>query len=201
MQEQDVIMLLAELPPSPSVLEIGPEGPAVRLALERGPTLAQPTVEPRGDVPHLAEVRDRGPNSPKRVVQGPIPSVARLLVVVREGHEGVPPVAADEDVLRLGIEEWLERIRGQVGLQEPAVSLRLQGGADDFRRRHPQVHPRRQVADGGGLLLSLEHELRYELLRPSGAALIRGDDDDVVVAGRHGLPLRGVEVVGFVHRR
>src|SRR5262249_52680741 len=108
-------------------------------------------------------------------------------------HENVAGVATDDEVLHLGEEG--QAVRGEVALDEPTVSLQVQRRKNRLNRAFkPGVDPRRgsgQVDDW----TRPEQQRGNDPLRPRGARLVWGCDDDVVISRDEPVPTRAVEVM------
>jgi hypothetical protein len=113
-------------------------------------------------------------------------------VVIVQAEDHVAAVAADMDVFRAWREP--ERVKRQMGLNEAAMRLPLDGGQLHLLRRHAEIEPGRELGDRN-VLGAIEHELGHDLLRPGGARLGVGADDDVVVAELEVVPDGRVEMV------
>ena len=176
-------------PPRRQVVVMRPERPAVGFPVE--PALADPAR------PQLAgSAGQRGNSGPGRSasLNSRYTKSVYDAVVVPQRHEHVARVAPDDDVLRLG--EEAQAVGREVALDEPPMRLRLD--RLDHRLDRPleaSVDPRREVHQVGSRGVRPEHERGEDALRPGGPRLVRGRDDDVVVAHVEAVPARAVEVM------
>ena len=103
--------------------------------------------------------------------------VLEALAMIAERHEGVAPVASDEDVARVGEER--DAVGRRVALDEATVGLRIEPRKQLVAGIELGLEPRRQRHDGGGSIAIGPQEARDDRLRPGGAALGRRTDEDV----------------------
>jgi len=110
-------------------------------------------------------------------------------VVVVQAPDHVAAVAPDVDVL--GVRREHESIHRQVGLDEPAVLLRLECCELYLLGRDAQVEPGREPRDIDALL-TIEDELSYDLLDPGRPRLGVGGDHHVIRPEAEFVPHGGV---------
>ena len=100
----------------------------------------------------------------------------------------VPPDADVGDALPGG-----QPVEGGVALDEPPVRLGLVEGEHVRAPPQPHLEPRRDLVEGPGKRRRLEDEQPADHLRPGGAALRRGADDDVPGTDAELLPTGGID--------
>ena len=117
-------------------------------------------------------------------------------VVIPERHRHVAAVPADEDVFELGVVG--QAVERQMGLDEPAMPLRLQHRNHfvEWRRAgvEPWAHLPRRLWEG----LVREQQAGDDRLGPCRARFQRRGDDDVVGARPERIPPRAVEMVVLI---
>jgi len=179
--QHEHIRQVPDLPPAPDILPERPEGVAVAV---------EPFTEILADVGR--RMRNRRPDTARRVVECAIPVVIGVGVMVIHAEDHVAPVAADIDVFGAGREH--ERVHGEMGLDEPAVFLRLNHRQLDLLRRYEKIEPGRHLGNLQALD-AVEDELAHDLLHPGGAGLGVGGNNDVAVAELEVVPDGGIEMV------
>ena len=81
-----------------------------------------------------------------------------------------------------------------MALDEAAVALLLQGLLQGLKIVIIRLQPGRELCQRGRQF-ALKQQMGHDRLQPSGSALVRTGDDDVVVAGGQPIPALAIEVV------
>ena len=102
----------------------------------------------------------------RRFVEGGVPPLICGRPVIEETPDDISAVTGDVQVLGLG--RKVERIDGQVGLEETAMGLSLNGGQLDFFWGDPQINPGGHLGDVDVGFAEEDH-LGNNLLHPRGS--------------------------------
>lgn len=89
---------------------------------------------------------------------------------------------------------WGRGLKGKVAFDETSMALLLERQRQGVEIVVVGFQPGREVGQWGRQF-SLKHQVGHDGLQPGGAALVGAGDDDVVIAERHSIPAKAVEVM------